>query len=596
MQLLTLTLADPIPIHSRSVDNLGGGKDHPHIDVSNVVLCFCTERWFTSRACVREAIRAVLRKRPLIALLQPDTTDQHGGLTEADCRAVLRGKKVLNGPKGRLTYADRLKEHMEEVAQWSETWMEPVALPTAKDIEDALFASAPIVWSPLADLQDVTLRLIAERLLPGFTHAYGTPYKQVVFKQGEIELQLRRFRLQPKGSDPSAADRRSSVGSSSIDADAPRCRFHLFVGVHNPLARGVALEMASLLKEERLPPLLWTEDIADLEHCEHMLIHLAGDTWTRGPESDLLAHEVCAAMRAGVHRLLAHEVPGARLDDVGRGCCSFDELIQATPEHLIDAGIYNEIAMNLAGGEWRNAGLIGLIREIFKGGGTREQWRVEPNEPPIVAQAIDTPSSVHGEGHSQQPPTNAEYAVRLPRRSTRRLSRLTHDSSEAESIVSDESMTPCGSAHSNLRVRATATVSYLCVDDGRRDDRGPRLSRCSTRSSRDEAIESSVGDSTARDAPPRRRESLTTPLPAVARKQLPSVILPITAIVRLRAGAVAAHHCSGFRSRTEFEAPDGRLPLPSQLPGATELVEGALTPHPRRGIVREHTDSTIVRC
>eukprot|EP00966_Prymnesium_polylepis_P159300 3681705-Prymnesium_polylepis.1 len=32
--------------------------------------------------------------------------------------------------------------------------------------------SAPLCWSPLADLQDVTLRMIAERLLPKFVHAY----------------------------------------------------------------------------------------------------------------------------------------------------------------------------------------------------------------------------------------------------------------------------------------------------------------------------------------------------------------------------------------------------------------------------------------
>jgi hypothetical protein len=64
------------------VDNLGGGKDHPHIDVSNYVLCYCTRRWFTNLPCVREIVRAVLRKKPCIALLEPDTSDQYAGHTE----------------------------------------------------------------------------------------------------------------------------------------------------------------------------------------------------------------------------------------------------------------------------------------------------------------------------------------------------------------------------------------------------------------------------------------------------------------------------------------------------------------------------------
>ena len=30
------------------VDNLGGGKDFPHVDVSSVVLCFLTQNWLTN--------------------------------------------------------------------------------------------------------------------------------------------------------------------------------------------------------------------------------------------------------------------------------------------------------------------------------------------------------------------------------------------------------------------------------------------------------------------------------------------------------------------------------------------------------------------
>ena len=129
------------------------------------------------------------RRKPLIALLEPDTSGVHGGLTEAACREILRGERILsvNGPGASKTdpdaktYAVRLQDQEEAVAQWAQAWddaYQPVRLPTATEIENALFASAPIIWSPLTDLQDVTLRMVAERLIPGFTHNYGTPYKQ----------------------------------------------------------------------------------------------------------------------------------------------------------------------------------------------------------------------------------------------------------------------------------------------------------------------------------------------------------------------------------------------------------------------------------
>ena len=53
--------------------------------------------------------------------------------------------------------------------------------------------------------------------------------------------------------------------------------------------------------------LLWTEDFCELEACQHILVHLNHETWTRGSDSDAFAHEVCDAMRAGVHRLARHQ-------------------------------------------------------------------------------------------------------------------------------------------------------------------------------------------------------------------------------------------------------------------------------------------------
>ena len=50
-----------------------------------------------------------------------------------------------------------------------------------------------------------------------------------------------------------------------------------------------------------------TAQLTDLAQCDHMLLYLTAQTWTRGAESDILAEEVMKAMDLHVHLLLAHE-------------------------------------------------------------------------------------------------------------------------------------------------------------------------------------------------------------------------------------------------------------------------------------------------
>ena len=71
------------------------------------------------------------------------------------------------------------------VEQWRDEWQQPeLTLPTPQQATDALFESVPLDWSRLADFQDVVLRLIAERLVAGFTQPYdGSPYQQIAYVQ-----------------------------------------------------------------------------------------------------------------------------------------------------------------------------------------------------------------------------------------------------------------------------------------------------------------------------------------------------------------------------------------------------------------------------
>ena len=75
-----------------------------------------------------DVVRAVLREKPLIALLEPDPA--RGGLTVAQVREQL------------------------------------AVQPDGVTLADALFAESPIEWNRIGAFQDVTMRLIAERLLP----------------------------------------------------------------------------------------------------------------------------------------------------------------------------------------------------------------------------------------------------------------------------------------------------------------------------------------------------------------------------------------------------------------------------------------------
>ena len=65
-------------------------------------------------------------------------------MTERDCRAILRDEKILES----TPFSEQLDQMGGMVAEWCSEWVESVELPTPQQIEEALFASAPIVWSP----------------------------------------------------------------------------------------------------------------------------------------------------------------------------------------------------------------------------------------------------------------------------------------------------------------------------------------------------------------------------------------------------------------------------------------------------------------
>jgi hypothetical protein len=175
-----------------------------------------------------------------------------------------------------------------------------------------------MVCAGLGVFQDVTMRLIAERVV--VPDAGGTTYV-------DRELGNQKLKTLPP---PSAA-------------------YHVYCSEANPGAVELITELASernlklVLSQTRAPhrssrrPSLtdesrqWvnkmlrrvtpdkdsaleaTAKLSDLAKCDHMLLYLNAQTWTRGAASDVLANEVSLAMDGGVHLLLAHESTSSRL-------------------------------------------------------------------------------------------------------------------------------------------------------------------------------------------------------------------------------------------------------------------------------------------
>ena len=226
------------------VDDLQGMDLENYVERSLTVLVFCSAGYCESKNCMRELVSASASRKPLIALLELDA--RHGSVTMQQMRDQLAtttsspsigGSGATNASSGAV-------------------------------LADALFAAEPIEWNRLLPYQDVTLRLIAQRLLP--------PPVRPTFVQGE--LMSRAITL-------------PALESNGI--------FHVYCSRHNQGALEVVREAA----EERglHEQLRVSSDSAQLLHCEAMLIYLTSATWTSGRASDALALEVEEVMATDCH-------------------------------------------------------------------------------------------------------------------------------------------------------------------------------------------------------------------------------------------------------------------------------------------------------
>ena len=134
---------------------LRGGE---YVDVSSAVLIFVSRGYFASANCMRELLRAVLTGKPLISMLEPEAI--HGALSLQQIKDALRDAENTRYERWGL---------LDEVAQWSQVDGTSLSVPGWSSIYESLTNSMLVEWNRIGPFQDVTVRLIAQRLISGET-------------------------------------------------------------------------------------------------------------------------------------------------------------------------------------------------------------------------------------------------------------------------------------------------------------------------------------------------------------------------------------------------------------------------------------------
>ena len=252
---------------------------------------------------------AVAKGKPIVALIEPEA--KHGGLTKAQIEEQL----------------------LEANANYEKWGFGDDGGPEGATLYEALFAADAVEWNRIGAFQDVTMRLLAQRLLPE-GHA-------PVYVQGELISQAVPALPEPR-------DGR---------------RFHAYCCPSNVGATELFKEIGEKLE----PSIKSTAGLRQLEDCECMLVYLTAATWTSGEASVRLAETVGRAMDLEIRILLAHEMLGEGGQEARRGC-DFNDFFGhpdgATPASLLQRGIYNTIAVALKGGPWREASMVMMAQAL----------------------------------------------------------------------------------------------------------------------------------------------------------------------------------------------------------------------------------------
>jgi len=201
------------------------------------------------------------------------------------------------------------------------------------------------------------MRQIAERLLP---NAAGTTYvDREIVNQTLKPLKPPRasFHIYCSALNPGAAELISEVSRDRGFRVVASARTRRSLTRSRPRRAG----KAAALHQPADVLLHVTSDADQLAECDHMLLYLTSQTWTRGEASAALGLELMEAMDLKLNVLLVHEMTGAGGQEARFGCefASFFAFADGTtPTELLNRGIYSSIAVPLKGGPLREASMV----------------------------------------------------------------------------------------------------------------------------------------------------------------------------------------------------------------------------------------------
>ena len=331
-------------------------------------------RYFEKKNSLKELYRAVCQRRPILAMLEPDVT-QEGGLNQADVEALITNAKL-----------DKFKLR-KKWAEWKdEGELLPAAFDHAPDeveVRAALFHNTPVEWNRLPHFQDVTIRLIAQNGILGGKAAIARATTAV--RRPSLTRRPSLVRRSSLGGGANAGggaagelylQGEAAMGKISLPPPLKGREYHLFCSPFNAGSKEFAEELKAapvfVTKGKKASaPLTYTTDISNVESCDHMLVLLDERTFTSGEDTAKFVEHIHEAMRKGVHVNCIHEFPSV----VGppRHECEFGLFFgdDWTPSHLTGGktNMYKEIAFALKGAEWRQPGLVAVASKIAASAG-----------------------------------------------------------------------------------------------------------------------------------------------------------------------------------------------------------------------------------
>jgi len=314
-----------------------------YIDRSHIILIYCSQGYFQSRNCMREIRSSVMKNKRLMCIMDADKS--RGGLADYEI------KEQLIAADDQYTKWGFFPEKLKSEGGDRNTETDPPG-PRGATLYAKLFAEIPIYWERLGVFQDVSMRLIAERILPE-TH-------DDVYMARELATQI-----------------------STIEIAIPRneCKYHLYISPYNPGAIEFINEVNEAFGAKQgwsdgVSDIKYTTDLGELHEAERMFCYLTAKTWRGGERSAQFANEVRMAMMVGdqsntsgipIPVLLAHEMLGAGGQEARYGCdfgTFFGHPDGQTPGDLLKANIYGTIAVALKGGPWRSVSMVLVANAI----------------------------------------------------------------------------------------------------------------------------------------------------------------------------------------------------------------------------------------